>query len=242
MKNSIVCLFDILGSKNIYYSDDIEKYFNTITNIKEHVRDFIENHNNKNNNEYAQVEFYSFSDTFIIAFVFKDEYDLYFENFIKHFNQFILGVFKYFLAEQFLIRGAISNGKIEIRDGHFIGPVISDVVEYYEKMELVGICLTPKSTIQMMNLIQNNYFGLGNDKFLVKYNTPLKGGINIELFLIDWVDHFIIEFRKNPEKNNPIGSFTNYIKNKNIPIEAINKINNTFKFFKDVLILNNISI
>ncbi len=236
MKQCLISIVDILGTKGIWTEQSVEKYFDVISYINGKLTDVIKYYKTLPNTEYLEIDFVSFSDTLVITLINNGERrEDFFDEFIESFSRFNLGVFQSYLANDFLIRGCISFGEIEKRGKHFIGPAIDDVAEYCDMQEMIGICFTPKASLAMKYAIDSKlkYNNLKIDKYVIEYLTPLKNNLNINLFQINYVNHFLVRHKEiNPI--DPLNQFSSFLSNRNIPTSAIAKFSNTIEFFKFV--------
>ncbi|MFN8237480.1 MAG: hypothetical protein U0T77_04865 [Chitinophagales bacterium] len=240
MKPAIVAIVDILGTKGVWSDEKWRnKYFDCIDAVE---KSFI---NGKINFDKAikgdsilELKFIPFSDTLVIAIinngVDQNRNEYFFYEIISSFSQFMLGIFQIYSGHDFFIKGAISFGDVEIRDKYFIGPAIDDVAEYFESQEMFGICLTPKASLAMNYAIDWNrkHFNKEVDKFLIKYNTPLKNNIKTELYQVNWANWYY-EYEKESEIS-ALSLFSQQLDKRNISSNVLPKINNSIEFLKFV--------
>lgn len=238
MQQSVICILDSLGTKGIWTEGSVERYFKIINEIQTDIL----NPAKEKFKELAKgipvdLDFISFSDTLVITLMKtqKDELkdDFLFHHTIEGFNQVIGGIFQYYFADSFFLRGAISFGEMEKRGGHFVGPAVDDAAEYFELPNMIGICFTPKATLAMDYAIGWNkkYFGKQIDQHVIKYKTPLKNKSEVDLYQVNWPKSFY-----ETSKNDPIGvesRLSSYLSNRNIPLLAVSKFTNSINFFKE---------
>lgn len=217
MKQCLISIVDILGTKGLWTEQIVDKYFEGIKSINEQFFDLKNYHKTLPNNEYLEIDFSTFSDTLVITFINNGERnESFFDDFIESFSRINLGVFQTYLGNDFLLRGCISYGEIEKRGNHFIGPAIDDVAEYCDSQEMIGICFTPKASLAMKYAIDSKlkYNNTKIDKYVFEYLTPLKGNIKVNLFQINWINHFL-ERPKEINPVEPLSQLSSFLSNSN---------------------------
>ena len=232
MNQCVIAILDILGTKGIWTEQSIDKYFHVIDKVEKDLN-FWKNHfDSLTKKKPFEFDFVTFSDTLIITIINKEKHDYFFDELIEGFSQFILGVFQSYLADNFFLRGAISFGDIEKRGSHFVGPAVDDAAEYFELQDMIGICLTPKTTIAMEYSIEWNlkYNRKKIDEYVIKYKTPLKNKMEFDLYQINWAKQFLDPV-EGTEQMNPASRISRFFSVRNIPIIAATKFSNTLKFF-----------
>ncbi len=159
-QDGVVILIDALGVKGIWRTQDpnrvldrwsaIVKYFQNIQELKPSegqdmsIIDEIK--------PWYNVHVSNFSDTFIIIITAKQGKEFDFEEAMVLSGLIALGGFIEALNFNFLLRGAISYGKI-FRDEHLcIGPAIDDAASWYEKPNFVGVICTPHTSFRLQNI------------------------------------------------------------------------------------------
>jgi len=235
MKQSLICILDILGTKGIWTEHNIKEYFEIIDEIESKLSESKVYFESIAKNHALKFDFVTFSDSLIVTLINENRYDYFFDEAIGPFSQLILGIFQGYMANKFLLRGAISYGNIEKRGSHFIGPAVDDAAEYYEQQDMIGVCLTPKASIAMEYSIEWNrqYKNINIDRFLIKYRTPLKSKVEMDLYQINYIDHFF-EPKKEGKQMDPFSTFCLFMRDRNIPTTAISKYNNSIAFFNHV--------
>ena len=233
MDQCFICIIDLLGTKGIWSEDTVEKYFDVIAEVNKLLADAEVHFQNISIDHRLVFDHASFSDTLVVFLINKERDEYFFENYIESFSQIILGIFQSYFAHSFFARGAISFGDIEKRGNHFVGPVVDDAAEYFELQDMIGICFTPKTSLATEYAIEWNKKGLNKsiDKFIIKYNTPLKNKIELELFQINWAKKFL-EPQVGQLPINPFGRLSMFLSKRNIPTAAVSKFTNTISFFK----------
>lgn len=239
MKQSLVCILDILGTKGVWVAGDLNRYMNALTEVDSLLNSMKDKFKELAKNAPIELDFISFSDTLIITLVKSEEDEekdpYFFHLFIESFSQLILGVFQIYFSNYLFVRGAISFGNIHKAGNHFVGPAIDDAAEYFELQEMVGICLTLKATIAMEYAIswQKRFFLQDIGKYLIKYKTPLKNNIDIDLYQINWVKHFYDQ-AKIGNQVTAEAIVSSFLSERNIPLRSANKIINTTNFFRKI--------
>lgn len=239
MHQGLICILDILGTKGIWSEITIDKYFQSVEEVENQLQKAKEYFKSQWPDIPVELDFLSFSDTLIVTLVNTKADELidpyFFHEVISDFSQLILGIFQSYFSHNFFLRGAISFGQIEKRGAHFVGPAVDDAAEYFESIDMIGICLTPKASIAMDFAIDWNkkFNGKQAGSFLIKYKTPLKSKQEIDLYLIDWVKHFVDYAKSNPGIS-PLNTVNSFFSVRNIPIVAISKFTNTINFFNHI--------
>jgi hypothetical protein len=237
MKQGLICILDILGTKGIWSELNIEKYFDGVRQAEEELLKLKKRVIEFPDQIPFELDFLSFSDTLVVTLVKTiddEENDPYlFYELIPGFSQLILGIFQSYFAGNFFLRGAISFGQIEKRGSHFVGQAVDDAAEYFELPDMIGVCLTPKATMAMDYAIDWNtkFNNVKADAFVVKYKTPLKTKQIVDLYQIDWVKHFVELAKGNPGIS-PINSLRSFLCQRNVPSVALSKFTNTLQFFE----------
>jgi hypothetical protein len=102
-----------------------------------------------------------------------------------------------------------------------------------DSQDMIGICLTPKSSLAMKYAIDWNLKckskQIGN--YVIEYLTPLKNKTQINLFKINWVNHFLLQSKENNSIDG-VNVLSRFLSERNIPNIALSKISNTIVFFK----------
>lgn len=236
MNQCFICIIDLLGTKGIWTEDNVEKYFEVITEVNKTLEAGKLHFQDKAKDQPLEFDFTSFSDTLVITLINQKRDNYFFEQYIESFSQIILGIFQSYFGHYFFARGAISFGDIEKRGRHFVGPAVDDAAEYFELQDMIGICLTPKTTLATEYAIEWNLKGLNKtiDKFIVKYKTPLKNKLELNLFQINWVKEFL-EPQVDQLPLTPIARLSMFLSKRNIPTVAVSKFTNTISFFNYVI-------
>lgn len=231
MQQSIICILDILGTKGIWTEQVVDKYFDVIKKV-EIALSQAKDHLQKAVGRKLELDYNTFSDTLILTIVNTQPYNYFFDEIIAGFSQMILGIFQLYFSESFFVRGAISYGDIEKRGNHFLGPAVDDAGEYFELQDMIGICFTPKATIAVDYAIDWNLKCCNKkiDDYLIKYKTPLKNKMELELYQINWAKHFTEPLFGHPGMT-PLSKISRFLSVRNIPLAATSKFTNTIKFF-----------
>lgn len=223
MQQCLISVVDILGTKGIWTELSVEKYFEVIERVKGNLENSKNYFNSLPNSKFIEFDFATFSDTLIITLTNKGEqYNYFFDETVEGFSRLILGVFQSYLADDFFLRGCISFGNIEKRGNHFVGPAIDDAAEYCDSQDMIGICFTPKTSLAMKYAIDWNlkFKNLKADKYVIEYLTPLKNKTQVNLFQINWINHFL-ELPKEENPIEPLNQLTRFLSRRNIPAIAL---------------------
>lgn len=233
-KQALVCLIDLLGTKYNYTDEYVRRYFSSLENIRNSIISDEKKIKKLKVNKNIEFKCITFSDSLLIILSENNDDKKFLSNYLGYFSQYILGIFQQYFAEELFPRGAISFGEIFINKNDFLGPVIDDVSEYFEKQEMIGICTTPKLVMAIDLIIECERLNNKNYviDFLIKYKTPFKENNLFEVYQINYIDHFL---EKNSNVNiDPYAIFCNFFSNRNINQQSINKIKNTLDFFQYV--------
>ncbi|MFT3911445.1 MAG: hypothetical protein QM737_18625 [Ferruginibacter sp.] len=240
MKQGVICILDILGTKGIWTEESVEQYFKIISEIEKNNLNPAKEHFLKIKNDMPiELDFISFSDTLVVTLtktITEEKKDQnFFKVVIDGFTLTILGIFQTYFADSLFLRGAISYGQIEKRGSHFVGPAVDDAAEYFELQDMIGICLTPKATIAMDYAIGWNKKVMSKEigSNVIKYKTPLKNKMEADLYQINWPKPFH-DLYKHDNEITPENILSNFMSKRNIPPIALSKFTNTFNFYNYV--------
>lgn len=237
MQKSIIAILDILGTKGLWSEGNVESYFRVIEENNQSFSDLKRDFIQKYPDSPIEIDFMSFSDTLIITLSKTIKDDLrdpyFFHEYIAGFSQLIAGVFQKYLAHSFFLRGAISFEDLEKRGSHFVGPVVDDAEEYFELPDMMGVVLTPKVSLLMDNAIEWNakYYDKKISDFLIKFKTPMKSNVSLDLYQVNWTNHFF-DKEIDPNDISPVATLKSFFSDRNIPLIATSKYNNTIEFFE----------
>lgn len=239
MQQSLIAILDILGTKGAWNQGIIDQYFQAIDDSNAILEEARARFKKQSEGVPIEVDFLSFSDTMVVTLM-KTEKDeekdpYFFDMFIGPFSQMILGIFQVYFSKYFFMRGAISYGLMDKRGNHFVGEAVDDAAEYFELPDIIGVCLTPKATIAMKSAIVWNrkYFQKEICDHLIMYKTPLKTKQEIDLYQVNWANHFF-ERAEEPGASSAEASLSRFLSHRNIPLVATNKYTNSLNFLREV--------
>jgi len=238
--NGLVCVFDILGYKNIIENNSIDECAIIIKDIliklpQEIVFEYLSMLPNISAmNELLNIlnkhcNYIMVSDTIIMFFDYenlgKNEKSKYIMLSILYIIKFQYLSFKSGLP----MRSCIDFGSFYFYENIFAGKSIINCFNESEKLNFSGITITEKAGEFIINNIDEltqKYFGM----CIFKYNTPLKNGFEEEKYLIDWytTSHDAPVTRNLKQKI--VKSFSMH--NKTIDKSVQVKIENTEKIIK----------
>jgi hypothetical protein len=229
MKTGIVCVLDALGTKGVWSIDDPETYLNKLRAVHKTLID-LKDHGLKSGYPYI-LDYITFSDTIIITFHWDGVET---EAMIPYIVRMIDGLYSSCLAEDLLMRGAMSYGRFIKEENIIIGPAIDDAASWHDKAQLVGCVLTPNTTLLYDSGIdyveRNPHTDYDYRQHAIKYKTPFKGGVAYDLYNVNWP-------LSTYKALNPLGAPSPLTRIKArlgkypIPADAFNKHENTIDFF-----------
>ncbi len=230
-KYGFVVLLDALGTK----TDSIESSKRYLSVISEIESDIKSSHNTVihmrekgDPNIFDKLSIRFFGDTLLVTYEVKDK-----NREIDYFDglSFILGGFICTaLRLGLLFRGSIALGDYLEEGNIVLGPAVFDAAVWYEKLEMIGVIATPKTTLSLKSIFLNKYNALDvawNDGVFVK--PPLKNSADTELFVFNWPIALSYGQNENTEKY-----FYQLIRNFQIPLGAESKLQNTEVFFQSM--------
>ena len=94
-----------------------------------------------------------------------------------------------------LLRGAMASGEylFDKKSNTLLGPALSDVASWYEKMEMVGVCLTPTfgKLVELMFRYSSEKFLQEISRNCTKYDVALRGCEKLELAVCGWPNYYL---------------------------------------------------
>ncbi len=106
-----------------------------------------------------------------------------------------------FLMKRILFRGALSFGelyRVDDKTNSVMGPAVSDAAAWYERADWLGIHTTPRATIYVQSLLQENPRAL--DHVLINYAVPLKDRGILDLKAINWPKGLYLQQKKEHKR------------------------------------------
>jgi len=234
-KLGIVVMLDALGVRNISKEEvkgflaKREKLEKTISeNLAE-----VKKWSHFQESELTGPSFLTLADTIIIYWPIKKENPMD----LLAVGELLRRVMKSGFEQGLLLRGAIGMGEYIQEKNIIIGPVVSDVSNWYERADWAGVIGTPHFGIRL-SLLKEQF----RKKFPVEtmsawfdeYNVPLAGEEKHKkhkLWALCWPSaYYQVE---DPEKVTVSAkeNFLTALKQFTIPIEAFQKFSNTIDFF-----------
>lgn len=194
-KYGFVVLIDALGTK----TDSIEsskKYLDAVSEIKDEIRRShgaaFDEEEKRDANLLNKLKTRFFGDTLLLTYEIKER-----PQEIKYFDR-LMFTLRWFLWNALklgiLFRGSISLGEY-LEDGNIVlGPAVFDAAGWYDKLEMIGIVATPRTTLSLKSIFlegcgkSEGYWGDG-----VFYMVPLKGLAPQELYVVNWPSTMLSE-------------------------------------------------
>jgi hypothetical protein len=233
-KYGFVALLDALGTKTASI-DESKKYLDLINNIKELIKLSLAatlDNPDIDPKIFDELSIHFFGDTLLITYEIKDknkEVD-YFSRISFVLQLFICNALKLGL----LFRGSLSIGEYVDKDAIALGPAISDAATWYEKIDMIGVILTPHATLSLKSILRDwgeegHRSKVWNDD-IVLGKHPLKDSkdSDLELFAINWIS-VINLFCENMDREK---WFYQIMKTFKIPSGTESKFMNTERFFQ----------
>jgi len=229
-KYGFIILMDALGTK----TDSIESSERYLQTVKDIESDIHSSHKAAFNpavrnglNIFDSLSIRFFGDTLLLAHEIKDdklEYD-YFDGLSFVISNFVC----YALKLGLLFRGSIALGEY-LEDGNlFLGPAVFDAAEWYEKLDMVGVIATPKTTLCLKSIFLEKKYDPWIDGSFER--PPLKNGIQAELFVFNWP--LTLSYGKGGGSNTE-NLFYQIIRKFPVPLGAETKIQNSERYFQQI--------
>ncbi len=145
-------------------------------------------------------------------------------------------------------RGAVTIGPYVEDSISVIGPAVSDVANWYEAIQFIGVVATPICGMRI-RLADEWRTGVGTappDNWFKNYDVPIKGGKKASLYTVPWPIDFLRiadEISREPQAySDPINKLPSksqilhYLSNwaRGIPKDTEDKYFNTVSFFEDL--------
>lgn len=232
MVSGFVCILDALGTKGIWnreeagrYVDALKKAHTTLDQLKTLPSELV--------TVGAVFDYMAISDTLIITMTIDDRAmpssPL---AIIPAFCSVINDIFRLCFESSLFMRGAISYGKFIIDGSIIVGPAIDDAASFHEKPDMIGVVLTPNTTLLAdAGFELNGILEKDRTKYLLKYPTPLKDNRNLELYQVNWPLTRSMKKGRKPVISE-IAALKAKLGGNPIPAEAFSKYENTLKFYE----------
>ena len=192
IKNGLVILLDILGTKKLMYDkkgmEKIQLFINT-------AKKFFKSSTGEDQDIICSAEFSYFSDTIMITVEDKNYRNFYpFLNIIGE----ALGNFIWYAAtHNIFLRGCISYGEYTSSEHVSIGKAVSEAGANYELANWIGVTVTPSLYIKILLNVDSDF-----ELFFKKWNIPTKKGTEIG---------YALNFKKILQRNKDDDQFENLI-------------------------------
>ena len=240
IENGLVCVFDILGYKNILLNNSIDDCAIMIKDIlAELPQQVIQKILGISPNIIVLKETLVFFEEHFRYIMVSDSVIMFFdyEGMSKYkksiyvmLSIFLIINFKYMCFKSgFPMRSCIDFGSFYYYENIFAGKTIITCFTESEKLDFSGIIITEDAGEFVINSIAKKYkkyFG----RCLLKYIVPLNNGREEEKYIIDWYTTSHDEHIVNDLRNEIFNTFNMH--NKTIDKSVKRKINNTKKIIK----------
>jgi len=161
-----VACFDILGFKKLL--EDTIKNSSLEAFVQTHYLLILEKLEREGKYWPDHIVFTWASDSFVL-FTFTKEDSVRFNCLLQSAGHFFADL----IQDRWALRGAISYGEFyaDTEKSIFVGPALIDAYGYAEKLEMLGLVLTPLARKRLQD-IETRYTGSSGD--LIKYDVPIK--------------------------------------------------------------------
>lgn len=225
-KYGFVALVDALGTKTNTIDFSI-RYLKAIDSIEQDVKDALEavfEYNGSVPRIFKDLSIRFFGDTILMTYQVKWnglEHDC-FDTFSFILRGFISNAFE----RGILFRGSLSLGDYIEHENAVLGPAVFDTAEWYDKLDMIGIITTPKTTIALKKILPKNLRYYRNEVVLDSY--PTKTGTPTKTFALNWPAY--LNLGKN-RMETPEQRFYKYFNKFPKPVGTRSKFDNTEQFF-----------
>ena len=232
MKNGVIAILDVLGTKGIWLREDTKEVVRKWDVLLNDFEDF-KKFNNEDPKSSGKANVKSFSDTIIITHT-GDEYD---ELGLLNDMGFHLSLpFCNALVEGIFLRGAISTGKFEETENMVIGPAVDEAVAYYQRYDWIGISVSPSASFLL-----DEYLNDGDklDWFSL-YDVPVSPSMQLSnstenVWVLKWPttlkDAYIFQENDLVPKSLLLHKFSETI----IMPDVISKYKNTITYYNKIM-------
>lgn len=228
-KQGVVILLDALGASE-YTEEKIRKFLAVRTTINSMISDLAKSIPVKAKLALSVPSIYTFGDTIVITMQIKGARDIDKQIFCACLlmRRYLFHSFE----EGILFRGAFSIGSyIEDSEGNTVmGEAVTDAAQWYEKANWMGLSATPKTNNVLEYYLSPAH--LSNPEYLCMYPVPIKSNTTIDLYSISWPGAFYNDtIQKHRKQTEPRKWFLEIFKDFSFPAHAVEKYQNTKKFF-----------
>jgi hypothetical protein len=256
VENGFVCIFDILGYKNILENNNIERCAQIIDNILIKLPEKVElellsapkkiklSHGSVSEKQHWEAvkklvaDRISFFDTRLNVIMVSDSIVLFFDftednNLINH-TWLTISYISIFQREAFIhglpMRGCLDFGEYYYNNNIFAGKTIVNSYNYGSNLEFSGVVITEDAYKQIELISLNEEFYKKFISYCIfKYLVPLKNKKDKLAYIIGWYEE--CDFPENQDIRQFIYDAF-YAYNKNIDTATVVKINNTEKILR----------
>ena len=242
VKEGYVAIIDFLGVGSFNTDDAIgflkkrEIILNSLESINEKISIMIDSGIVK---FFKPPEIATFGDTLILCWEWNNNNNNDNNNdknlIFKNLYLYLTTIFCISIRNKLYPRGAFSYGEyiFDKETNTIIGEVVSDVANWYEVANFIGIYATPKCFFlinKYIGSIQNTVKENELEEFFTKYEIPVKyNSTTIKTYCINWVTYFKEIKDKDINYKNLLAKITSCF-NSNIPKGTEEKYYNTLKY------------
>jgi hypothetical protein len=237
--NGFVVMVDILGAKRI----EAWRLYEICIDLENKITNLIIQHYPQ-----GEVQHLVFNDTVAVGWKIPEPNLVVVALFFKQLQELVMNMLEIGVP----LRGAISEGQYIVpkssdsENRYLLGDAVNDAAEWYERMDLIGLIMTPKASMNVETAINNaerNPDVLWKmeivDILLPRYNVPLSHGGSQSCRTVGWpgltgsdsvMDGSLDSVRKlHVQQRDRFLSIFDAQRVK-IPPKAIGKYNNTLEF------------
>jgi hypothetical protein len=230
-KHGAVAILDALGAAN-YEDSEITEFLKSRQVVLRLLNDKSESV--AQSLDVARVKTYTFSDTMLIILESVNEKPAAEE--IQAFVTVLRKLLVDSLKRHIIFRGSFAIGEFyeDSSTNTILGKAVTDAAAWYDKADWIGILATPRTTIYLSHLMEDEKNRLTH--LLVDYNVPLIGGESRRLWSVNWPKIFWIKSStpyKSDEK--PRESFLYMLSRFSVPRGTESKFFNAISFFDYVM-------
>jgi len=204
-KYGIVIFLDVLGVKNMETEDFIHRFDRCLKEYFEYLnRRIAKSHDDSRIRIVGNMDDVGiFGDTVIIPIEINQKH-IFFN--IHHFSLTHHVIIRFGLKEGLFFNGVISAGEYFVNEKGYgiIGPAINEAVDYYNKIRWGGLIFSNYAGSEYSKMVLEkqtdpNYINV-EQKFIFKYDVPLKSGKNECLWAIGWPLFYHIANRSSQDR------------------------------------------
>ena len=140
------------------------------------------------------------------------------------------------LQNGILFRGAIAMGSFYAHQetNTIMGEAVTDAAAWYAEADWVGIYATPRSTIRLNGLLEQEQ--KKREQVMVDFHVPMKDGSSKQLKVVNWPKAlFVPELVSERERRVPRSTVLSWFARRPVPRGAEGKCFNAIAFFEHVV-------